>query len=628
MCGLCGIVDYKNRIENRVLSEMIKTLAHRGPNNLDVKITESKICSVGVAHARLSIIDLSTAANQPMDYMQYTVIFNGEIYNFREIRDELSALGHHFHLDSDTEVVLHSFAVWGTQCVSRFIGMFAFVIYDNLGEKLYLFRDRAGVKPLYYYWSGDLFLFGSELKSICKHPEFPKKMDMTAVAYYFKMGYIPAPFSIYESTKKINPGYFGILDLKTKEFKTEKYWDVNHFYQQEKTNISYQDAKIQLQVLLESACNYRMVADVPVGVFLSGGYDSTAVAAILQSNRTEKIKTFTIGFEQGNNEAPFAKETASYLGTEHTEYICKTKETQDIIPNLPYYYDEPFSDSSAIPTILVSKIAKSDVTVALSADAGDEIFGGYNSYLSYSRNSKVLAAIEIFNCEFIKSIIDYSTFFLPNKSLFYAKIKSLSSILNLDENQRYSTLRENMLSIQPNIFNSLLKNMSYPHNLYTVNNSSFDNPVSIAMAMDYKNYLHNDILTKVDRATMSVSLEGREPLVDHRLLEYAAKLPVEYKFKGAATKIIFKEIVHKYVPQEMMNRPKTGFSLPINDWLKSDLSYLIDEYLNKSALGNTGIFNVEYIENLVIDFRKNKLKDETLIWIILQFQMWHKKWMC
>jgi asparagine synthase (glutamine-hydrolysing) len=627
MCGICGFIDYKSGSSKDILDKMVATLHHRGPDDRGVELFMSDNAFVGLGQTRLSIIDISPAGHQPMNYAHLSIVLNGEIYNYDEIKAELKKLGHKFISGSDTEVVLHSFSEWGIKCISRFIGMFAFVILNKKTLEVTFVRDRAGVKPLYYYHDNKLFLFGSELKAFCEHPQFQKELDMQGVGYFFKMGYIPSPYSIYKNTRKLDPGHYATLNLKTNDFEIEKYWDVNSVYRQNQLDITYDEAKYELEILLKSAFNYRMVADVPVGVFLSGGYDSTCVTAILQKDSIQKIKTFTIGFEEGNNEAPFSREISKYLGTEHTEYICTTKEAQDTIPLLPFFYDEPFADSSAIPTMLVSKIARSQVTVALSADSGDELFAGYNSHILFNKNIKIIEALKIFNTNISAHLIGSISNFVAKNSHLRSKLSFINSLLLAEKNIRASLLREGMLSMYPDIFQRIMLNLTYPSDLFTVDSSHFRDPLSVALAIDYKCYLQNDILTKVDRASMSVSLEGREPLVDHRLLEFAARLPIEYKYDGITTKRIFKDIVHKYVPHEMMNRPKSGFTLPIYTWLRNDLSYMMDDHLSKIALNKPGIFNFKQIDSIINQFRKNKLYDESIIWKILQFQMWYNRWM-
>jgi len=629
MCGITGFIDYNNISKIQVLEKMVASMQYRGPNDSGSEIYTKNNYVVGFGQARLSIIDLSSLGHQPMVYKHFIIVFNGEIYNFKEISSELRKLGHIFISGSDTEVILHAYEQWGQDCVHRFIGMFAFAIFDDLKRNIVFFRDRAGVKPLYYYWKNGLFIFGSELKAFHQHPAFIKEISNESVNLYFQYGFIPAPFSIFKDCFKLEPGCNLTIDLEKREIIIKKYWDILDYYKMPQHKISYSDALNEVEKLLISACNYRMVADVPVGVFLSGGFDSTAVTAILQKDRTDKIKTFTIGFEEDINEAPYAKEIARHLGTDHTEYYCTALEAKEIIPTLPYYFDEPFSDNSAIPTILVSRLARENVTVALSADAGDEIFGGYNSYRSLKRNINLLNKIpEVFNSPISFLLSAILQIPLGNDLLLKHELTTLSEVLEIKKDKRISFLFDKMQSNSNAGMNRLLiKKNSYSFN-NILNREIFCDDISVAMAMDYQNYLQNDILTKVDRATMSVSLEGREPLLDHRLVEYAARLPIEYKYDGITSKKILKEIVYRYVPKEMMNRPKTGFSLPINSWLKDDLRPLMEEMLSETMIQKTGFMNGKEVINLKSNFYKRGNSDQTIIWKIMQFQMWYNKWMC
>lgn len=634
MCGITGFIGYGvNKFDsNIVINNMVATLKHRGPDDYGNTVLESNQSIVALAQSRLSIIDLSAGGHQPMQYKQYSIVFNGEIYNYKELKKELVELGHHFKSDSDTEVILHAHEEWGNEAIKRFIGMFAYGIFDSLQNRLVFVRDRAGVKPFYYYHDSAVFLFASELKAFHEHPQFKKEIEKEHLKYYFQnvhQCYIPAPHTIFKNTFKLLPGHFIDYDVASNTINIQQYWNVLDYYQQPKLNVTYQEAKEEVHTLIKSACAYRMVADVPVGVFLSGGYDSTLVTAILQANRSEKLKTFTIGFEEGNNEAPYAKETAKYFGTSHNEHICTTREAQEIIPTLPYFYDEPFADSSAIPTMLVSQLARKTVTVALSADAGDEVFAGYTSYALLAKKLQHLNKIPDSLKPFASSLG-----------------KGISSMMPVSMTEIKHQLQGAAAALQANQFKqagSLFRFMNKIPNYYTDNLfaepdvirsdaflfsiDGFQEPLEIAMANDYLFYLPNDILTKVDRATMSVSLEGREPLLDHRLVEYAARLPLEYKWDGKTGKKILKDIVHDYLPKSMMDRPKTGFSLPIYDWLRGDLDYLIDNYLSPEALGESGLFNVAWISEQVRLFKNRQLHYQPLIWKLLMFQMWYKRWM-
>jgi asparagine synthase (glutamine-hydrolysing) len=627
MCGITGFVDFKKSSSDYVITQMVETLNHRGPEDRGAKVLNLEEAQVGLGHTRLSIIDLSTGGHQPMKFQSYTIVFNGEIYNYKEIREQLLKKSHEFQTNSDTEVILHAYAEWGKECVNAFIGMFAFVIFDEEQRKLIAFRDRVGVKPFYYYRTQEVFLFASELKAFHQHPKFEKSVNQSAVRTYFDLGYIPAPHCIFENTYKLNPGSILELNLKNGEVDINKYWDPVNFYEQPKSNKSFEEVKEDLHDLLCSSFKYRMVSDVPVGIFLSGGYDSTAVAAILQKESNQQLKTFTIGFESGNNEAPYARETANYLDTDHYEYTCTTKEAQDIIPQLPYFFDEPFADSSAIPTMLVSKFAKEHVTVALSADGGDELFAGYNRYEQLASHLKRLdkvpggyEKIAAMGAAFMGNIL--SNVHIHKKH----HLKSVADALTKNNSDRSSELYKQMhLMPQPYhnaLFNKNCSPVFTPFDAHHGLTDSKDQP----LLTDFQCYLPDDILTKVDRATMAASLEGREPFLDHRLLEFAAQLPYEFKTSNGISKLILKEVVHQYVPKEMLDRPKAGFSIPLTSWFLGDLNQLLMDTLSKKQIDEFGILNYDSIAKILADFNRGKLHYKPLIWKLLMFQMWCDKW--
>lgn len=626
MCGICGFSDSNDSNDLKILDDMITSLNHRGPDDKGCDLFDVNDTSVGLGHARLSILDLSSAGHQPMHYKHLSIVLNGEIYNFKEIREELNSLDHDFVSDSDTEVILHAYEEWGIKCVDKFIGMFAFVILNKNTHELIIVRDRGGVKPLYYYNSDDLFMFASELKAFHKHPRFVKKINKNAVHQFMDYGFIPSPFCIFEKCSKLEPGHYLTFSIENKTIQISKYWDVNDYYRLPTLNIPYTEAKIEVENILKSAFEYRMVSDVPVGMFLSGGYDSTAVTAMLQKNRTERLNTFTIGFEEGNNEAPFAKEIANYLGTNHTEYYCTTKEAQEIVSDLPFYYDEPFADSSAIPTMLVSKMAKRDVTVALSADAGDEIFAGYTYYESFLRSLAFIDKIPEISWKLVSSIASVLEKITSNHGLKY-KFNVLSDVLKTDRSHVTQVLQKNIFTkckyIRTKLFIEKYKDQE---TVFNNDFKGFHDNLSIALANDYGMYLQNDILTKVDRATMSVALEGREPFLDHRIIEFAAQLPIEYKY-GETQKMILRDIVHNYIPKRLMDRPKSGFVVPIYSWLKKDLRDLLEDNLRPSLISEAGIFNPDTVNKIKEDFLEERLDDPTIIWKLLQFQMWYLKWM-
>ena len=620
MCGICGYIG--SHLSETTGMQMVQTMRHRGPDNQSVRIYADHHCLLG--HARLSIIDLSETANQPMEYGRYAIVFNGEVYNYREIRTELSRLGHEFERQSDTEVVLHAYQQWGMRCLNHFVGMFAFAILDKQEQKLFLARDRAGVKPLYYYQQGQTFMFASELKAFYPHPDFRRQISKDSVALYFKYGYVPAPHSIFQDTRQLLPGHWMVYDIPTHQLSMGKYWDVLSLYQQPLLDIGYDEARTELEKILHSAFEYRMVADVPVGVFLSGGFDSALLTALLQKDRSEKLKTFTIGFEDENwNEAPAAKALADYLHTDHTEYICTQEDCKRIIPDLPQFYDEPFADNSAVPTILVSRLARKDVKVALSADGGDETFCGYNRYTGLYGVLKVLRMMDAVRSPFLSKTVGALSRMAPSYSFYREKGEYLARLLDTPQNQRIALTAEGgaFSTLMQSVYSQICS-IPYPESPYLLDQTLYHDPLSVAMAMDYINYMPNDILVKVDRATMSVSLEGRDPLLDHRIVEFVARLPIAYKFKDGQKKRIYRDILYQYVPREMMDRPKTGFMMPVDKWLQTDLKYLLEDYLNEKTL-SPEFFHVQDVLKIKDLYYQNKLGHENkVIWRLLMFQMW------
>mgnify|MGYP003340789712 CR=1 FL=1 len=570
MCGITGFVDGNHRTTEAVLKAMTDIIAHRGPDGDGHYTDSTTLAAIGLGHRRLSIIDLSHAASQPMTAFPLHIVFNGEIYNYAEIQKELMAKGHQFQTHSDTEVILHAWQEWGPNCLHKFHGMFAFAIYDQQEQKLFLVRDRAGAKPLFWYQQNGLFLFGSELKSFHQHPDFIKELDHSALAAYLQYGYVPTPHCIFRNTYKLRPGHYLELDINNQHGQEKEYWNVLDLYNQPKWEAPLPELISETEKILERSFQYRMVADVPVGVFLSGGYDSTLVTALLQKNSGSRIKTFTIGVhDKGLNEADFAKQTAAHLGTDHTEYYCSTKEALEIVPGLPFHYDEPFADSSAIPTTLVSKLAREKVTVALSADAGDEIFAGYNKYDYIARAKKKIdylpSPLRKTLAALMKQLPAHKIPYFSSKPLFTTRYKK---IVHLLKDNSATELLHNMSSLffeedlqqllihQPQKLSSYFQERLKP---------AFEDDLSYMMAIDYKTYMLDDILQKVDRATMTASLEGREPFLDQDIIEFAARIPSAYKMHNGTKKYILREIVHRYVPKEMMERPKMGFGIPIGN---------------------------------------------------------------
>lgn len=622
MCGICGYLNYKQKIEPYVIEEMVKAQRHRGPDDAGSFILSEGDCQVALGHVRLSILDLSMQGHQPMSFLNLTIVFNGEIYNYKEIRAELIKKGHSFLSNCDTEVILHSFKEWGAACIDKFIGMFAFAIYDKDQKKLYLFRDRAGVKPLFYYHTEDVFLFASELKSFCKFPHFDKIINHDVLYAYMTLGYIPGKQCIFEKAHKLESGSYLVYNLIDKSIQTHKYWDIEDYYRRPKFSLSYEEAQEHLIELFKSAFGYRLVSDVPVGLFLSGGYDSTLVASIITKELGHNLSTFTIGFTEGVNEAPDAEQIANHLGTNHTSYNCTPQDALAIIPELPNYYDEPFSDSSAIPTILVSRLSKEKVSVVLSADGGDEEFAGYNSYSLLEKQFKQLSEIPAPLGRMIPS--SKSLLHVGNYK-FQKKIDSAKEFYHQKE-QDYRSLYISRLAIPYkliDVFDEDIRRESFVRTFddIVVKHDSLE----YALLADYKIYMKDDILVKVDRATMSVSIEGREPLIDHRITEMAAQLPLEYKYKNGIKKRILRDIVHRYVPQQIMDKPKRGFSMPIDKWLRTSLNeYLMDSLSEKNLMRSNLSFHK--VNVLLNKYLHGNLEYDTIIWKILQYQAWYNRW--
>lgn len=633
MCGIAGFIDFNKSSSVESLKSMTDSLVHRGPDGSGYELFQSEQAIIGFGHRRLAIIDLTETGKQPMQFEYLWITFNGEVYNFQEVKKELGQLGHSFKSHSDTEVILQAYQQWGIDCVKKFIGMFVFVIYDQAKRKIICVRDRAGVKPFFYYWNDGLFLFASELKAFHRHPKFIKELNYDAVAAFMQYGNVPTPHCIFNNCNKLKPGHYLEFELGSKTLNIVKYWNVYDAYNKPKLNISFEEAKLETEKILRSAFNYRMISDVPVGVFLSGGYDSASLTAILQKDRPEKLKTFTIGVPDiGLNEAPYAKDVAKHLGTEHYEYTCTQKEALELISELPHYYDEPFADSSAIPTTLVCKMARKQVTVALSADAGDEVFAGYNRYDYLMRFGGKLNKLPGFVrhsvAGFMSVLSAEQVPVLKHKYNFHNRYEKLKGLLkdpsaknmmlslsrNYDEKQLTSIMKNSFFSLDTAYLNEDLK-------------KEFFSPLSYMMAIDYQTYLLDDILQKVDRASMTVSLEGREPFLDHRVIEWAAQLPDEFKYKDGNKKYILKEITHQYIPKTLMDRPKMGFAIPIENWLANDLKENVNYYLNEEKIKSQGIFNWDYIQKQKKDFFAGKKELAQKLWYTLMFQMWYEKWM-
>ncbi|MBI4122984.1 MAG: asparagine synthase (glutamine-hydrolyzing) [Parcubacteria group bacterium] len=628
MCGIVGIFDARQRsfLEESVLSRMAECLSHRGPDDRGVFVSQEH--GIGLGHTRLAIIDLSSLGHQPMANKTKTlwIAFNGEIYNFQEVRSELEKRGRKFKSASDTEVILEAYEEWGMESVARFRGMFAFAIWDANSGKLILCRDRAGVKPLYYYQKNGLLLFASELKALHKHPEFKKEINYEALALFLQLGYIPAPHTIFQNTFKLQPGSYLEIDTHGNS-KEVRYWDIASFYQLGPFQKSEEEIIEELEGILLESFRYRMVADVPVGIFLSGGLDSSTIAALLQKQAGAPIKTFTIGFhEKGYDEAPFAKKIAQYFGTEHHELYCTKEMAADVIPQLPDMYDEPFGDSSAIPTHLVSKFAREQVKVVLSGDGGDELFGGYPKY----------GALEWYQRKFGALPPALSRSLAVGLALFSPSLKKHTNLKNKVYKLR-NLLRERSFEDIFRTANSfwtrqqLLQLLRFPFDanssFYGFNELGSLDAFAKMQVADFRVYLPDDILVKADRATMAVGLEGREPFLDQKIAEYVARVPSSIKFKKGQSKYLLKKILARYIPEELIERPKQGFGIPIHAWLRQDFSRFLQEYLAPERLLLHGLFDQRAVQRALKRHREGRGVDAHKLWFLLMFQMWYERWM-
>ena len=558
-----------------------------------------------------------------MSYENLVIVFNGEIYNFEEIKKELSN-EYFFESHTDTEVVLKAFHKWGVDAINRFIGMFAFAIYDKSKKEIFLFRDRVGVKPLYYYFDGKDFLFASELKPIMEYKK-DLQIDKDALYEFFQFGYISSNLSIFQKCNKLPAGHYGIFNIQNLTFKLYKYWSIIPFFEKPKFKRKEEDLVDELEALLIDSCKYRMVADVPVGVFLSGGIDSSVVTAILQKHYGD-IHTFTIGFKEAKyNEANWAKKVAKYLGTNHTEKYLSSSEAKEILNYFVKIYDEPFGDSSGIPTTLVSQIAKdSGIKVVLSADGGDEIFCGYERYWFTYNIGRKLFKIPYSLRKLLAILMDKVGVDNASKIFkirnFAHKYNQLSEMLKEKEWQGlYEKIIHNSKNYQ---MKELIGYIS------KVDEKSFkigekEHPIQGMMLWDYHRYLPDDILVKVDRATMYTSIEGREPLLDHRIAEFMAQVPFEYKYRNGTSKYLLRRVLERYLPKELIDRSKMGFGIPMFEWFGGELRNLFEKYFAE----DDDILNMQYVRELYLKLKNNKPVNINLLWFVLVYKMWKKEYL-
>ena len=642
MCGICGYVS-KKRITTEELRIMNDTMYHRGPDDNGVEIFEGTddYC-IGLAQRSLAILDLSPLGHQPMhsENGRISVVFNGEIYNFLELKEELS--DYPFKSSCDTEAIIAAYLKWGIEMVDHIHGMFAIALYDRESEDVFLIRDRIGKKPLFYWLDGKNIVFSSELKPILKCPGFKPEIRRQLIPRYLYQQYISAPESIFTDVYKLEAG--SVLKFHKGEVKKWKYWNIKDVYARMSRDPvrNYEEAKEGLKTRLKNSVVSRMIADVPLGTFLSGGYDSSLVTAIAQEFSDKPVKTFCIGFDvKEYNEAKYAKEIAQYLGTDHTELYISEKEMFDLVSSIPQYYDEPFADNSEIPSMLVSKLAKKDVTVALSGDGGDEFFCGYNVYDNVGQAQKLEIPGAIVNAI---GQIPCGGGKLLDKMPF--RVKVVAS--NRDPETKTQLVSEGYVKAS-HAFITGKETLDVPVNALDYLSTDFNLPINEApvlypfesiycvdnfqvrrMLLDMDTYLPEDILVKMDRASMKYSLENRCPIMDTEVMEYSFRIPHRFKYCKGDKKHILKDIAYDYIPRELLERPKTGFGVPMDQWLRGPLKEALLDYSSTSFLKKQGIFDADYVSKFINNYivkgdggPATGANFSKIAWSFFIFQQWY-----
>ncbi|MAD90000.1 MAG: asparagine synthase (glutamine-hydrolyzing) [Pseudoalteromonas sp.] len=640
MCGFSGFKYSANFPSNAddILSSMGDAIFSRGPDSGDT--WSCNLDQVGLSHRRLAIVDLSPAGNQPMESAnnRFVIAFNGEVYNHNDIREQIereSGSSINWNGHSDTETLLAGIELWGLKkTLEKAIGMFAIALWDKEDKSLYLARDRFGEKPLYYAQQAGMFIFGSETKSFRAHPDFKAEISRDSLALLMRHNYIPAPYSIYEGVFKLMPGT--IACYKEGKLEHQEYWSPYDSFKDDASEFNNDEEAVEsLEETLKTAINRQMMADVPLGAFLSGGIDSSLIVSLMQSMSERPIKTFSIGFkEEGYNEAEFAKQVAEHLGTEHTELYVSADDALKVVHELADIYDEPFSDSSQIPTYLVSKMAREHVTVSLSGDSGDELFCGYNRYLLTNSLWGRLNKTPLFLRKAVGKVFTSVPVAAWNKLnvLLPAKYK----MRNLGDKLHKAATVISCASIDE-LYKGLVSHWHNPENVVLGSSEpktaltdvaripNVNHPILKMMALDTVSYMADDILVKVDRAAMANSLETRVPFLDHTVFEHAWKQSFSTKLNGSSTKDCLRKILFKYVPRELIERPKTGFGIPLDSWLRGPLKLWASELLNKKRLQAEGFFDADLIDDMWNQHLKGERNWQYQLWDVLMFQAWYEK---
>jgi asparagine synthase (glutamine-hydrolysing) len=627
MCGICGIIDYTNKsiAEESIIRKMCAELKHRGPDDEGVYLN-NKSPSVGLGHRRLSIIDLSSAGRQPMPNEDKTVwlIFNGEVYNYKELKPELEKKGHKFSSDTDTETVIHLYEEYGEDCLKHIRGMFAFALWDDKKQIFFAARDRAGKKPFIYSNHNGRFCFASEFTALLASGFIEKEINLEAIDYYLTFGYIPAPMTIYKGVFKLPPAHF--LLFKGGELKIKRYWELDY---SQKINISEEDAAGEILRLLKEATKIRLYSDVPLGAFLSGGIDSSAVVALMAELSSQRIKTFSIGFqEQDYNELTYAKNISSRFYTEHHEFIVRP-DALEVLPVLVERYGEPYADSSCIPSYYVAKYTKEHVTVALNGDGGDESFAGYERYLGI-----LLSQVYQKMPEIARHLITAFTDKFPdlaNSKNIIGTAKRFFAATSLPVRERYL----HWVSIFSDELKLTMYSADFKYVARDISAASLFNPyfenyeklsmLDVLLMTDVHTYLPDDLLVKMDIVSMANSLEARSPFLDNKVMEFAAKLPPRYKIRGLVKKYILRKSLKGLVPSENLNRKKMGFGAPVGLWFRGELRNLLrDTLLSKSALGR-GYFDTGAIKKIIEQHLSGHKDYKMQLWALLMLELWHKR---
>lgn len=650
MCGICGFLNYSGDTPEATIEEMCAALLHRGPDDGGRWLNAER--SVALGHRRLSIIDLSPLGHQPMksESGRFTITFNGEIYNFPELRASLEQSGARFRGASDTEVMLAGFEEWGVRTsLEKFAGMFAFAVWDDREQTLTLARDRLGEKPLYYGWCGKTFIFGSELKALRAFPGFKAELDHEALALYLKCSCVPSPYAIYKNIYKLSPGSFLEMpingagqgfsphpDDRGARITPKRYWSAqatfDRFVQGETHQYDEGELLQELESLLTTSIRGQMIADVPLGAFLSGGIDSSLVVAIMQRIATSPVRTFSIGFHEPSfNEAEYAKAVATHLRADHTELYVTAADAQRVIPLLPTIYDEPFADSSQIPTYLVAKLARSQLTVSLSGDGGDELFCGYGRYRSSATAWKLSRLIPGPFRPLLARSIETIPVSLWRVLLGWASRAFPAQIAVRDPEEKIQALAHSLQARTPAAFyESLLAHWPFPERfvkgLYG-QVAKHEWPrcadlMALFMFMDITAYLPDDLLVKVDRAAMANSLETRAPFLSHSLVEFALRLPTDFKLRGGKSKYLLRRLLSRYVPDALVERPKMGFGVPIDRWMRGELREWCESLLSENALHKRGLFDPKPIRKRWNEHLAGARSWAYPLWDVLMLQAW------